>query len=109
MVPLDVFAELLRPEAPIALGSVTVFAARVPVPETTVNEDGDLAPWHDDVRSPGQPLAVKAESEACFVEVTANEEFWRCIATLDAGHHPASSSLADNVSHAQAASSPNDC
>jgi hypothetical protein len=61
-IPLHVLAELLVPERAVTLRSVGESAARVPVPETTVNENRELEPREYYVGPAGEVLPVQSKA-----------------------------------------------
>lgn len=86
-IPLPVSVQLGLPERAVRLRHVGEPAVFVPVPETTPDfHDGPIS-RENDVRSPGQVLAVELEAEAGTMEEAADEHFGLRILPSDARHH----------------------
>jgi hypothetical protein len=72
----------------------------VSMPEASIRlDDGTVARQHD-VGSTGEFLSMKAKSETLAMKAAAEQHFQPGVLSLDAGHHPASGFLGNDVSHA---------
>lgn len=70
-VPLDVRCEFLFPPVSVCSRSGSVFGAHVP--ETSIDEDGDLMTWENDVgTAPLEHRIVDSIAEAASMEPTSN-------------------------------------
>ena len=64
-----------------------------------MNKDHFAIFWQDNIRPSWKGSDIEPESEAFFVQVTADNAFWRCILPSYAGHHPATCFAIYNVYH----------
>lgn len=104
-VTVDVRCELLGPEGLVRRRGRAPVAARMPVPEAAVDEDGCTVPRKDEVRPPGQSPVVQTESVTEPVEGAAQPKLRPGVRRTDAGHHPRARRRVDDVSHGHACQS----
>ena len=83
-IPVDVFAELPRPEVDVALGRVRKPAVCVTVPEATVHNNDGAVSWKDDIRSSRKPGYVKSEAAAQAVQNGPDLALGRSVPSADA-------------------------
>jgi hypothetical protein len=57
-----------------------------PVPEISIDEDGELEPPKYNVRPTGKILRMLRKVEAESSEATSHDQLWRSILPLDPGH-----------------------
>ena len=74
------------PELAIVLGHYKVFAAFVPVPEATIDEDDCLVFAQYNVGGAGQVFDVYAVAVAVGVEITAHNQLGFGVLALDVRH-----------------------
>lgn len=89
--------DLLLPEICSGTRKPEEVAIIVAMPETTVDKNRSSILGQDDIGTTGQVFSVKAEPEALAVQQLSYDNFGLCILAADAGHHPASRLLVDNV------------
>lgn len=98
LIARDVRVNLCFPELPSGAGPFEKMAI-MSVPETPVNKHNGVVPPEDNIWSPGKTRIMQSVSEATTIQPLPDEEFRLCIATTNAGHHPAPGRRVDNVSH----------
>ena len=74
------------------------------VPKTTMNKNYSPIFWKNYIRLARHVLGMKTKTKAVAMQDAANQQFRLRIFSPDAGHHPASGGLVDDISHAGASS-----
>ena len=97
LIPQDVPSKLVFPEYVIARGRCGVAAARMPMPEASVNQYDRLPLRQNNVRSPGKVAIMESITKAGCMQRLAHDHFRLGITTLDAGHHSRSSCSFDYI------------
>lgn len=77
-------------------GLVTTF---VTMPEATMDENDCIVPREHKVWFSGK-VPMQTEAQACLMQKTANSKLWSRVLAANAGHHPASGCLVDDIGHA---------
>lgn len=99
LIARDIFRKFTLPELNTALWIIGVLAAGVPVPETTVHEDGRSMFRQYQIRGSWQVPLVQAEAVSQAMEKFADNYLRLGVFALDAPHIPAAALRSEAVSH----------
>lgn len=72
-------------------------AARMAMPEASVNEHNRAKPRKCHVRAAGKTGRMETITKTLGVQRPANDEFWSCVCAFDSSHHPTSGRPIDFV------------
>jgi len=90
--------DLFPPEVRVCSGPLEQRAV-MSMPETSMYKYYSMVTWQHDIRFAGQVTGMQPKPEAASVQQAADQDFRSGIAPAYSGHHPATCSTVDYVSH----------
>src|SRR5690606_32670525 len=87
-VPLDISSKFIRPKLHARLGDRRLRATSMPMPEASMNENGDAISRQYNVRASRQVSPMQAKAITLAEEHSPNDHFRSGIRLPDSGHQP---------------------
>ena len=98
-VSLHILSEFFNPEVSSSLGSSSIRAVLMSVPEATMNKDNSIELRQHNIRTSRKTFLMEPKTKTIAMKEASNQNFWFSIFTMDSTHVPASLLFCERINH----------